>query len=110
MRRPDLCYLSPQQIYEASEGGHPVPQFVVEVISPTDTADYYDTKLDHYYAAGVKVVWFIYPKTGKAVVYGPDRSSVTLQGSGLCSAAPVLPAFEMTAAEIFKKPAKPEGV
>ncbi|MBK8566071.1 MAG: Uma2 family endonuclease [Saprospiraceae bacterium] len=80
LRRPDLCYLNSAQVYEASKGGHPVPKFVIEVISPNDTADYYDTKLDHYYAAGVQVVWFIYPKTEKVVVYGPDRSSVTLQG------------------------------
>jgi Uma2 family endonuclease len=101
--------MNPVDDYEAANGGKPKPEFVIEVISSNDTADYYDTKLDHYYAAGVKVVWFIYPKTEKVVVYGPDRSSVTLQGAALCSAAPVLPAFALPASDIFKKPAKPEG-
>jgi Uma2 family endonuclease len=106
-RKPDLSYMSPIHSYEAAQGGRPKPEFVIELVSPNDTAEYYDTKLDEYYAAGVKVVWFIYPKSEKVVVYQADRSSTTCIGDTVCSAAPVLPEFVLAAKDVFSKPAKP---
>ena len=107
-RKPDLSYMSPLHSYESAHGGRPKPEFVIELVSPNDTAEYYDTKLDEYYAAGVKIVWFIYPKSEKVVVYKADRSSVTCLGDTVCSAAPVLPAFALPAKDIFIKPDKPQ--
>ena len=106
-RRPDMCYMSPLHVYQSSHGKRPRPDFVIEMVSPSDTAEYYDTKLDAYFNAGVKVVWLIYPQTEKVVIYHEDRSSVTRQGDAICSAAPVLPEFALPAGAIFKKPLKP---
>jgi Uma2 family endonuclease len=108
MRRPDMCYLTPLQVYEADQGSKPVPAFVIEVISTNDTAEYYDDKLSVYFEQGVKVVWFIYPKSEKVQIYLHDESSTTCRGDMVCSAAPVLPAFALPAKDIFVKPEKPE--
>ncbi len=107
-RKPDLSYMSPLDSYDAAQGRRPKPEFVIELVSPNDTAEYYDTKLDEYHAAGVRVVWLIYPKSENVVVYKADRSSVTCSGEEVCSAAPVLPEFALTAKDIFKKPDKPQ--
>jgi len=62
VRIPDMCYLSQRQIVEAYEGKHPVAEFVIEVVSPTDKAEKYAGKIEDYFKAGVKVIWMIYPK------------------------------------------------
>ena len=103
---PDLVYLNPQDEYLAAHGGHPLPKFVVEVVSRHDTADYYDQKLDAYFEAGVEVVWMIYSITEKVVVHHRD-SSKTFRSDTICSASPVLPQFEMPVKDIFVKPPKP---
>ena len=54
------------------------------------------------------MIWFIYPKSEKVVVYQADRSSITCLGDSVCSAAPVLLEFALPAKDVFKKPDKPQ--
>lgn len=106
IRIPDMCYLNPQQAYEAAHDGHPVSEFMIEVVSPTDKIYDYASKLKDYTAAGVKVVWLIFPHVEQVYVY--EGKTMTIQsGTDICSAAPVLPDFAITAADIFKKPSLP---
>jgi Uma2 family endonuclease len=107
VRRPDLCYMNAQHDYEAANGGHPVAEFVIEIVSPNDTADYYDQKLDNYFDAGVKVVWLIYPQSEKVQVYKEDKTSLICSDKMICSADPVLSAFAMPANDVFRKPERP---
>ena len=105
VRIPDMCYLSMRQVLEAYEGKHPVAEFVIEVVSPTDKALKYSEKIEDYFKAGVKVVWMIYPNTKQVLVHVHNSSNVTsCKGETICSAAPVLPEFALTANEVFKKP------
>ena len=106
-RVPDLCYMSPKDEFEAAEGKRVVTEFAIEIVTPNDTADYYDEKLEVYFQAGMKVVWVIYPKTEKVKIYQADQSSITCRGDEICSGAPVLPEFALAAKDIFKKPPKP---
>ena len=106
IRVPDMCYLNPQQAYEAAYGGHPVSEFMVEVVSPTDKIYDYASKLKDYKAAGVKVVWLIFPHVEQVYVY--EGKTLTIQsGTDICTASPVLPNFEITAADVFQKPIQP---
>lgn len=90
---------------EAYEGKHPVAEFVVEVVSPTDKAYKYSEKIEDYFKAGVKVVWMIYPNTKQVQVHIQGSTNVTIcKGEMLCSAAPVLPEFAISVDDIFKKP------
>jgi Uma2 family endonuclease len=108
VRIPDMCYLSQRQIVEAFEGKHPVAEFLIEVVSPTDKAEKYAGKIDDYFKAGVKVVWMIYPKAKQVQVHHYNSSHITIcKGDMVCSAAPVLPEFALTVNEIFKKPEPP---
>jgi Uma2 family endonuclease len=106
IRIPDMCYFTPQQAYDAAHEGHPVSEFMVEVVSPTDKIYDYASKLKDYTTAGVKVVWLIFPHVEQVYVY--EGKTMTIQsGLDICSAAPVLPDFAITAVDIFKKPALP---
>jgi Uma2 family endonuclease len=103
-RRPDIAWFTDEQISLAKDGVKPVPQFIIEVISTKDQLNLVEEKMDNYRAAGVKVVWQIFPKFEKVHVYtGENLDSMKVcQGDKLCSAAPALPDFVMAAQDVFK--------
>jgi Uma2 family endonuclease len=104
-RRPDIAWFTDEQIALAKNGVKPVPQFIIEVISKKDqTKNLLEEKMDDYRAAGVKVIWQVFPNFEKVHVYtGENLDSMTVcQGDRLCSAAPALPDFVMAAKEVFK--------
>ncbi len=107
LRIPDMCYMNAQQLAEAARGANPVPEFMIEVVSPTDKAEKYAEKRRDYFAAGVKVLWLIYPKAQEVHVWFDATHSVACTGDALCSAAPVLPEFVMAAKDIFALPDMP---
>ncbi len=103
-RRPDIAWFTDEQIALAKNGVKPVPQFIIEVISKKDQTNLIEKKMDDYRAAGVQVVWQVYPIFEKVHVYiGDNLDTMTVcQGDRLCSAAPALPDFVMAAKEVFK--------
>jgi Uma2 family endonuclease len=106
IRVPDMCYFNPIQAYEAAHGGHPVSEFMIEVVSPTDKIYDYASKLEDYTKAGVKIVWLIFPHIEKIYVY-EGKTMTILGGQDICSASPVLLDFAITVEDVFKKPALP---
>ncbi len=99
-RRPDLSFWPAARIAEATES---VSDFVIEIISPTDKLEDVEDKLLEYFEAGVKVVWQIRPKSYSVHVYTSPVNVTICTGNSICSAAPVLPDFEIRAADIFKR-------
>lgn len=98
-RRPDLSYWTSDRIAAGLES---VSEFVIEIISPTDKLEDVEEKLLEYFEAGVKVVWQIRPRSQSVHVYTSPVDVIICTGESVCSAAPVLPDFEMTAREIFE--------
>ncbi len=108
-RRPDVAYLTDEQIAHTAYGKNQVPGFVIEVISKKDQMDLVHKKMDDYRNAGVKVVWHIFPAREQVHVYhGKNLSQMLVcMDDTLCSAAPVMADFAMTASAIFQKPPMP---
>ncbi|WP_353481533.1 Uma2 family endonuclease [Haliscomenobacter sp.] len=104
-RRPDIAYFSSAQIQAAADGVRPVPQFVIEIISNHDAINRVFLKMQDYRAAGVQVVWHILPLTGEVHVFtgGDLRNMTVLTADMQCSAAPVLPDFELSVADVLNK-------
>jgi Uma2 family endonuclease len=63
-----------------------------------------EDKMEDYRAAGVQVVWQVFPKFEKIHVYaGTHLNQMTVcRGEEICSAAPVLPDFVLAVGEVFK--------
>ena len=103
-RRPDIAWFTDEQIAKAKDGIKPVPQFIIEVISTKDQLNLVEQKMDNYRAAGVKVVWQIFPFFEKVHVYACENldSMTVCKGDRLCTAAPALPDFVMAAKDVFK--------
>jgi Uma2 family endonuclease len=100
-RVADLAYLDAHQVRETDDIRPGISEFVIEIISKTDRAHDVQEKLDEYFADGIKVVWQIYPKLKLVEVYtAPDNVKIC-RATAICSAAPVLPDFNIMAQDIF---------
>lgn len=109
-RRPDISWLSEEQIDKTAYQENQVPRFVVEIISSKDQMNLVHKKMQDYRAAGVEVVWHVFPQIEEVHVYsGKGLKKMTVcQNDDRCSATSVIDGFEMTVNDVFKKPAKPE--
>jgi Uma2 family endonuclease len=99
-RRPDMCYLTNEQIRAAKNGLPPVPLFVVEIISENEKLSIQKKMLD-YWRAEVPVIWHIFPDLEIVHVYHSKKMTVFMKNE-ICSAAPILPDFAMSVNDIFK--------
>jgi Uma2 family endonuclease len=104
-RRPDICWLTDQQIDNLADGEYEVPAFVIEVISSKDMINQVVRKMHDYRSAGVEVVWHILPIYQEVHVYTGDQLDHmnVCSGTTICSAAPALPAFSLPAAAVFER-------
>ncbi len=95
MRRPDIAYLTKEQIIAADKGNDEIPEFTIEIISGNDNINDVEKKIKEYYKAGVKVVWLIFPEEKSVHIYTSRRDVKICIENDICSAAPVLPEFEI---------------
>lgn len=103
MRRPDIAYYAKEQIEKGRRGEEVIPAFVMEIISSNDQINQMEKKLTEYFKAGVQVVWVIIPN--HKVVYVHTYTSrrevrISLEND-MCSAAPVLPDFEISVNQLL---------
>jgi Uma2 family endonuclease len=103
VRVPDIAFVTLEQRRQMQSGQPVVPAFAIEIISKNDKAEDVEEKLEEYFKAGVKVVWRILPRTEKIYVFTSPYAIQVCRGEMLCSAAPALTNFELTANAIFKK-------
>lgn len=50
-----------------------IPDFVVEILSPSDRADRVLAKVQDWLAAGVRLLWYVNPESGVVTVYEGGR-------------------------------------
>jgi len=101
VRTPDLGYLTAKQVAEGTKGEDPVPAWVIEVVSPNDRSNKLDKKISEYFAAGVDLVWYIHPEQQYVRIYRSPYEEEKLHGDDVCSAAPIVPDFQITVSELF---------
>lgn len=100
-RRPDIGYYTREQIQAARNGEHISSDFVIEVISTTDQMEKVHRKMQDYQAAGVRMVWHIFPNLRTIHVYRGNNMTVCT-GDDPCSAEPVIEGFVFPTKEVFR--------
>jgi Uma2 family endonuclease len=95
----DLVFFSAEDI-EKSDEIKPIPAFVIILISENDKVSDIQEKISEYFKAGVggvplKVVWLVFPEEKSVHVYTSRRDVKICIENDICSAAPVLPDFEI---------------
>jgi Uma2 family endonuclease len=101
MRRPDIAYLTKEQIAKTKNGVDVIPEFVIEILSENDNINKVEEKVTEYFKAGVKVIWHIFPDFKMVYVYTSRRDVKVCLEDDICSASPVLPDFEIVVSELL---------
>ncbi len=101
LRRPDVAYYSAEQQRQMVEGQRVIPSLVIEFGSLSDIEAVSIQKRHEYFDAGVAVVWWVFPVYKEVVVYTSPLNMTGRAGSDVLSAAPALPDFQLTVAELF---------
>lgn len=104
VRAPDVSFVAADRL--TSQRPSPrlfngAPTLAVEIVSPGDLAGEVEAKVREYLAAGVSVVWVVYPDVRAVTVRTPDGARA-YGGDEMLSGEPVLPGFEVAASEIFE--------
>jgi Uma2 family endonuclease len=104
VRRPDVSFIRrgrlPGEALPQGWGKIP-PDLAVEVVSPNDSADALEEKLDDYQKVGVPLVWVVYLKSRTVMVYRSDGSVSRLRESDELSGEEIIPGFHCPVREVF---------
>jgi len=69
-RIPDLCLIEASALAEQIVRTPPI--LCIEILSPGDTIDSIQKRLDDYFAIGVPCVWVVNPRSRHAWIYSAD--------------------------------------
>ena len=101
LRRPDVAYYSAEQQRDMANGYRVIPAFVIEFGSVSDTESVSVQKRHEYFDAGVEVIWWVFPLYKEVVVYTSPINMTGRHENDLLTAAPALPNFQLTVAQLF---------
>lgn len=114
VRIPDVSYLSFERLAQIPVPGRSAPQIApdlaVEVLSPGNTRKEMDEKLDDYFAAGVRLVWYVDPRKHTVRVYTARNESRLLKLPQTLEGGDVLPGFALPLADLFDIPPELEAL
>jgi Uma2 family endonuclease len=79
-----------------------VPTLVAEILSPSDTIEDINEKIDAYLAAKVSIIWIIDPYRHTITVHQPDSVPKLFNVRDELSAEPHLPGFRVPVARLFE--------
>ena len=105
-RQPDVALFAGPILADPETIRALVPVLAVEIISPNNTALDMHDKVEEYLAAGVQLVWQVFPGRNTLVAWWNDRA-VTFRPGDTITAEPVLPGFSCPVADLFPPPSNP---
>ena len=107
VRIPDVCFIAWEKFPDRQLPSEPIPSLIpdlaVEILSPGNTAAEMQRKLRDYFAAGVRLVWYIDPVRRNAHVYIAADQGIEIGEDHFLAGRDVLPGFELSLRELFAK-------
>ena len=97
-RRERLTAFDDEQL---EKFGHFCPDFVAEIMSPSDTLAELQDKMAEYIANGAQLGWLIDPFEARVYVYRPRHAVECLENPTTINGDPVLSGFVFNVAEIW---------
>ena len=104
VRAPDIAFVRRERIPSTGipENFWPIaPDLVVEVVSPGDTFQEVEDKVEQWLAAGTLAVWVVNPKRRSVSVYRSMTDVTRLSEADELEGQDVVPGFRCKVAEIF---------
>lgn len=110
MRMPDVSFIRwdrlPGKKLPAERVPQIAPDLAVEIISAGNTPQEMEKKLDEYFQAGVRLVWYIYPETKTARVYTARDQMTEIDTQGTLDGGEVITGFTLRLGELFDRAEK----
>jgi len=78
------------------------PALAIEVVSPTDSAEDLNRRVDQYLAAGSKAVWVIYPKAREVHIFRAGCVAVLRGADAVVEDQEILPGLSLPPAALFE--------
>ena len=78
-----------------------VPTLAVEILSPSDTLEDINEKIDAYLSAGVPIIWIVDPYYRTVKVHRPDAEPELFNIRHELTAEPHLPGFRVAVSRLF---------
>lgn len=105
VRIPDVSFVSRDRLPGGRIPRKPIPDLVsdlaVEVLSEGNTRREMDNKLKDFFRAGVRLVWYVDPRTSTVSVYTSPRKRTVLTVKDVLTGGDVLPGFELSLRRLF---------
>ena len=104
VREPDIAYISAERLpldVEVAGYYEVVPDLIVEVASPSDSAREVMDKALMWLSFGARMVWAVNPETRSVDVYRQGGRTVTLDEGDTLDGLDVLPGFTCAVTDIF---------
>jgi Uma2 family endonuclease len=105
-RAPDAAWILKERVEKVSKKGREkflplCPDFVVELMSPSDNLKDVQEKMSEYIENGARLGWLIDPKKKEVHVYRPNSAVEILRNPQIVSGENVLIGFELDLKEIW---------
>jgi len=100
----DVVYVSAEVMARQSDDTTLIegaPVLTVEILSPKDTQEEINEKIDDYLAAGVALVWVINPHRRTVKIFRPGAEPELVNVRQELSGEPHLPGFRVPVAQLF---------
>lgn len=108
VRIPDVSFVSWRRLPGRKIPRQPIPDLApdlaVEVISKGNTAKEMGRKLTDYFAAGVRLVWYVHPDRREVRVYTAPDSHTVIREDQTLKGGKVLPGFSLPLRDLFAEP------
>ncbi len=105
VRIPDVAFARRDRFSEGKLPVEPIPDLApdlaVEIVSGSNTPAEMARKRREYFAAGVRLVWIVDPKSQTIAVFSSPQESVELGEKDSLDGGDVLPGFSLAIAELF---------
>jgi Uma2 family endonuclease len=113
VRAPDVSFIRWERLPKPGAPKPPIyaaiPDLAVEILSKSNTRAEMDRKLEDYFEAGVRLVWFIDPETRTAKAYTAPTFWTDIGSDGSLAGGEVLPGFELALATLFARVEGPKA-
>ena len=77
------------------------PDFVIELVSPSDRLTHVEAKMQEYIANGARLGWLLDPFENYAIIYRPNQKPERVDNPSILQGDPVLPGFKFDFREIL---------
>lgn len=108
IRIPDVSFISRERLtasdFQQAAAPAIAPDLAVEIISPGNTREEMDRKLRDYFAAGVRLVWYVYPQVKEVHVFTAVDQTTVLGEKDQLDGGVVLPGLAIDLDAFFATP------